>query len=40
MEAIEDPLAAARGIANGLCIGMLMWVTTFLLTGAQSALHL
>jgi hypothetical protein len=39
METTEDPLAAARGIANGLCIGMLMWVATFLLAGTHSLFH-
>lgn len=39
MEAMEDPLAAARGIINGLCIGVLMWATTFLITGTPSIFH-
>jgi len=39
MEALEDPLAAARGIVNGLCIGLPMWVVAFLLTGPSSLLR-
>ncbi len=32
MGVAEDPLAAARGIFNGLGISLLMWATAFLLT--------
>jgi hypothetical protein len=30
MKAADDPLATARGIANGLCISIVLWAMAFL----------
>ena len=36
MEAAGDPLAAARGIANGLCISLFVWAVALFLTGPMN----
>jgi hypothetical protein len=36
MELAKDPLAAARGIANGLCISLFIWAVGLFLAGPMS----
>ena len=37
MQVVNDPLAAARGITNGLFISVVLWAVILLLGGVSSS---